>query len=594
MVILGIYTGHNASASLMIDGEIIFAVQEERFINFKNFNGYPKKSIDYCIKYVKNKNLKIDIAGFAQSKLPIFPVKYPIEHFYSIEDYHNYYGPSYYSKKFKGENTSSYIKKLIKDKRNNKDLYLPYNKVAKKDYYNPKLFRSIQKEYLLKQSKKLIKKIVFLDHHMCHAYYSFYSSKIQKKNSCVVTIDSMGDDFNQCLWLAKKNRLVNVVRSRECDLARIYKFITLILKMKPDEHEFKVMGLSSYSKKKYVLDVYEKIFKKILKFDGLKIVHNERPKDLYNYLFEKTKPFRFDNIAGGLQFYLEKTLTELLQRIYKKYKIKNYYFSGGVSMNVKMYKDMGNLKFVDFLSVPPSGSDESLSIGACYYLSKSIKTKPLTNIYIGRNLIENNNILDYKAVNKFFPNNKFKIRKNFTHKNLSRLLSQNEIIAVARGREEFGARALGNRSIIANPSNYDVVKKINESIKNRDFWMPFALTILKNEHKRFIKNKKNFRCDFMTMAFDTLKDNFSSIKAGCHPYDNTVRPQILEKEFNPMYYSIIKEFYNLTKIPALLNTSLNLHGYPVASSLKDVIFTFKNSDLKFLYINDNLLIEKKY
>ena len=197
MVILGIYTGHNASASLMIDGEIIFAVQEERFINFKNFNGYPKKSIDYCIKYVKNKNLKIDIAGFAQSKLPIFPVKYPIEHFYSIEDYHNYYGPSYYSKKFKGENTSSYIKKLIKDKRNNKDLYLPYNKVAKKDYYNPKLFRSIQKEYLLKQSKKLIKKIVFLDHHMCHAYYSFYSSKIQKKNSCVVTIDSMGDDFNQ-------------------------------------------------------------------------------------------------------------------------------------------------------------------------------------------------------------------------------------------------------------------------------------------------------------------------------------------------------------------------------------------------------------
>jgi carbamoyltransferase len=594
MVILGIYTGHNASASLMIDGKIIFAVQEERFINFKNFNGYPKKSIDYCIKYVREKNLRIDIAGFAQSKLPIFPVKYPIEHFFNIEDYHNYYGPSYYSKKIKGENTSSYIKKIIKDKRNNKDLYLPYNKVAKKDYYNPKLFRSIQKEYLLKQSKKLIKKVVFLDHHMCHAYYSFYSSKIQKKNSCIVTIDSMGDNFNQCIWLNKKNRLVNIVRSSECDLARIYKFITLILKMKPDEHEFKVMGLSSYSKRKYVLDVYEKIFKKILKFDGLKIVHNERPKDLYNFLFEKTKPFRFDNIAGGLQYYLEKTLTELLKKIYRKYKIKNFYFSGGVSMNVKMYKDMGNLKFVDFLSVPPSGSDESLSLGACYYLSKNIKTKPLTNIYIGQNLIENNKTSDYKVVNNFFSNSKFKIRKKFNHKNLAKLLFQNEIIAVARGREEFGARALGNRSIIANPSNYDAVQKINESIKNRDFWMPFALTILKNEHKKFIKNKKNFRCDFMTMAFDTVKDNFSKIKAGCHPYDNTVRPQILEKEFNPMYHSIIKEFFNLTKIPALLNTSLNLHGYPVASTLKDVIFTFKNSDLKFLYINDNLLIEKKY
>ena len=98
----------------------------------------------------------------------------------------------------------------------------------------------------------------------------------------------------------------------------------------------------------------------------------------------------------------------------------------------------------------------------------------------------------------------------------------------------------------------------------------------------------------MTMTFDTNKNNLKKIHAGCHPYDHTVRPQILEKKFNPMYYSIIKKFYALTGIPALLNTSLNLHGYPVASSLKDVIFTFKNSELKFLYINDNFLITKKY
>ena len=96
----------------------------------------------------------------------------------------------------------------------------------------------------------------------------------------------------------------------------------------------------------------------------------------------------------------------------------------------------------------------------------------------------------------------------------------------------------------------------------------------------------------MTMTFDTKKENVNKIIAGCHPYDKTVRPQILEKEFNPMYYSIIEKFYALTKIPALLNTSLNLHGYPVASSLNDVIFTFKNSGLNFLYINDNFLIKK--
>ena len=586
---------HNASAALMKDGKIIFVLQEERFTNVKNFTGYPKQSIDYCIKYVKEKKMYIDVAGFSSVNQPIFPFKYPMAHFFNIEDYHNFYGKEFFTKKLLKQNISPYLNKLAKDSRNNKNLYLPYKKVKQKDYFNnPKLLKLMQKNLLLKQSKNLIKKIVFLDHHTCHAYYSYYASQIRKNKSCVVTLDSEGDGFNQSVWSVNNNKFLNVAKSKECDLARIYKLITLILKMKPDEHEFKVMGLSAYSKKKYILDIYNKVFKKILKFDGLKIVHDARPKDLFNFLLEKTIPYRFDNIAGALQFYLEKTVTELLKRINKKYKIRNFYFSGGVAMNVKMYKEIGNLKFVDFLSVPPSGSDESLSIGACYYLSKNTKTKPLTNIYIGKNLLENDKQINYNIISRFFPKKNFKIISNFTHKNLAQLLSKNEIIAVVRGREEFGARALGNRSIIANPSNYSAVKRINESIKNRDFWMPFALTILKKDHKKFIKNIKNFRCDFMTMTFDTNKNNLEKIHAGCHPYDHTVRPQILEKKFNPMYYSIIKKFYAFTGIPALLNTSLNLHGYPVASSLKDVIFTFKNSELKFLYINDNFLITKNY
>ena len=97
----------------------------------------------------------------------------------------------------------------------------------------------------------------------------------------------------------------------------------------------------------------------------------------------------------------------------------------------------------------------------------------------------------------------------------------------------------------------------------------------------------------MTMSFDTTKNNYHKIKAGCHPYDRTVRPQILEKSTNPKYYSIIKHFLKKTGIPALLNTSLNLHGSPMASSLQQVIYTFKNSDLNYLYINDNYLIKKK-
>ena len=597
MIYLGINVSHNASASLMINGEIVLAPQEERFTNIKNFTGYPKQSVEYCLKYIKEKKLNIDVAAFTTVRIPIFPYKYPLSHFFNVEDYHNFYGKDFWEKKFNNQDTSTYLKKLSRDKRNKHNLYLPFKKVKEKNYFNYKFFRKILKSFLKKQSKNLIKKIVFLDHHSCHAYYSFYSSEIQKEKSCILTIDSEGDGCNQTVWTNKKSKLVNLARSNECELARIYKLITLILKMKPDEHEFKVMGLSAYSKKKYVIDIYKKVFKGILKFKGIKIVHNNRPKDLYNFLFEKTKNYRFDNIAGGLQFYLEQMVKELLIRINKKYKIRNFYFSGGVSMNVKMFKDLGNLKFVDFINVGPSGSDESLSIGACYFLSKNFPgdkhlSKPLKNIYLGKDLIEGNKRLNYQTIKNFFPRKKYKIIKNFTHKKLANLLSRNEIIAIARTREEFGARALGNRSIIANPSNYESVKKINESIKNRDFWMPFALTILNKDHKKFINNKKNFKCNFMTMTFDTKKENVNKIIAGCHPYDETVRPQILEKEFNPMYYSIIEKFYALTKIPALLNTSLNLHGYPVASSLNDVIFTFKNSGLNFLYINDNFLIKK--
>ena len=105
------------------------------------------------------------------------------------------------------------------------------------------------KSIFKKQSKDLIKEIIFLDHHTCHAYYAFYSSQYRKNNSCILTLDSEGDGLNQTVWLYKNKKMINILKNDQCDLARIYKFITCILKMKPEEHEFKVMGLAAYSKK---------------------------------------------------------------------------------------------------------------------------------------------------------------------------------------------------------------------------------------------------------------------------------------------------------------------------------------------------------
>lgn len=589
MIFLGINVSHGASASIMVNGKIVRAFQEERFNKVKNFVGYPKKSIDSCLKFVKNNNLTVDHAAFSTINNPIFPFKYPLDNFFSIEDWINYYLEDFFLPKRK----IKYVKKIIK-KRNIVDLYLNYKSINDKDYFNNyKKFRDLQKNYLVKQSKGLIKKISFIDHHTCHAYYAAYAPEIKEKEAAILTLDSEGDGLNQTFWKfnKQKKQLKKINQSSERDLARIYRFITLILKMKPNEHEYKVMGLAPYAKGDYSMKLYNDVFKEILKVKNCKIVHHKRPKNLFVYLYKKTRKYRFDNIAGATQILIEKISTELVNQISKKYKLSTFSISGGVSMNVKMNKTLLENKRVKKIYVAPTGTDESLSIGACYFLNeKKGKNETLKNIYLGQEL--NKEKITVPMIKNLIKKRDCKIREKVKHKEIANLLAKGNIVAIARGREEFGARALGNRSILANPNHENIVQKLNDKIKNRDFWMPFALTILKDKHKRFIKNNKSIDCNFMTIGFDTFQNNYSKIKNGTHPYDRSVRPQILEKSFNKDYYSIINEFYKQTGIPALLNTSLNLHGFPISSKLTDVIYTFQNSDLKYLYLCDEFLLIK--
>ncbi len=592
-VFLGINVSHGASAALIINGEIVAAYQEERFNKIKNFVGYPKKSIDECIKYIKSKKLFIDEAGFSTINNPIFPYKYPLDNFFTIQDWFDYYSTDFYSKKQKIKR----VKKIYKifNKKNKKiDKYLNFNSVNEKDYFdNPKLFRTMQSEFLKKQSKGLIKKISFVDHHTCHAYYAAFAPDIKESRSAILTIDGEGDRLNQTFWIfdKKKKKLNKINESKQNDLARVYRFITLILKMKPNEHEFKVMGLAPYAKNEYSLKTYKDVFKDILTVKNCKIIHKKRPRDLFNYLYDKTKKHRFDNIAGAVQIFVEEIVTQLVTQIYKKYNLKSFSISGGVSMNIKMNLVLAKLKYVKNIYVAPTGTDESLSIGACYFLNRKNNQKYLKNIYLGQNLSEIK--LNKKNILNLLKNKKnISITEKTSHKTIAKILNNGDIVAIARGKEEFGARALGNRSILANPSSNGIVEKINEQIKNRDFWMPFALTILDKFHKKYLKNEKNISSNFMTIAFETINKNYLKIRNGTHFYDKTARPQILQKKLNPEYYSIINEFYKISNIPAVLNTSLNLHGYPVSSTIEDVFFTFLNSDIKYLYLEDNYLIKK--
>ena len=171
--------------------------------------------------------------------------------------------------------------------------------------------------------------------------------------------------------------------------------------------------------------------------------------------------------------------------------------------------------------------------------------------------------------------------------------SKGEIVFFCTGRMEFGQRALGHRSILSDPSNIQSVYRINSAIKKRDFWMPFTPSVLFEDRNKFYKNQKNLNAKFMSMAFETTEFGRKNLKAAIHPADFTIRPQTVKREDNKSYYDLIKSFKNITKVGALLNTSLNLHGMPIALSHVDALYILLNSDLDAMVFDKIIVMKKK-
>ena len=172
------------------------------------------------------------------------------------------------------------------------------------------------------------------------------------------------------------------------------------------------------------------------------------------------------------------------------------------------------------------------------------------------------------------------------------LLVSDGVVARCAGRMEFGARALGNRSILANPSDHRVVGTINRMIKNRDFWMPFAPSILREREADYVMNPKGLASPYMMLAFATNPKRRDEIAAALHPQDATARAHLVDEAWNPAYHRVLREFERRTGIGAVLNTSFNLHGEPLVASPEDAVDTFERSGLPHLAL-DRWVISKK-
>lgn len=580
--VLGVHDGHNATACLMRDGKILSCVSEERFNRIKNFVGMPKRAIDFVLsrENITASDLDVIVLGSYLINQPGHP---------SIGK--------------EGKTSLLSIYRLVPFSIKKTIYNMPEGWFSTFDkMFSPRFFKAS-----LKARKKTLAEIlnvkpdqiISTDHHTLHAYTAYYGSGLGK-DTLVITLDGEGDGICSSVNIIEDGKMKRIASTpTRSSPGLLYLEVTRFLGMKPNEHEYKVMGLAPYASEEGLNKSY-KVFSDMISLDANNLSFKSK---VYSRLFsqhlqEKLVFHRFDWIAGGIQKLTEDLTIGLIKKAIERTGLTKVVLAGGVFLNVKVNMKIMNLPEITDFFVFPSPGDESIAIGAVYYgyekyceeQNRKCNTEPLGPIYFGPEYSDEH-IEDFIKQKRL--KEKYSIEKiSDIEGSIVDLMKNGEIVARMSERMEWGARALGNRSILADASNFNIIKTINFMIKMRDFWMPFAPTILNERQSDYIINDRKIDAPYMILAFQSKDLAKKDLAAAMHPYDETVRPQILKEDHNPSYYRILKLFESETSKGGILNTSFNLHGEPIVCNPEDALHTFENSGLKNLVIG-NFLIRKK-
>ncbi len=589
MIILGLSETHCATAAVLRDGRIVGCASEERFTRLKNDAGYPRLAVDALLAELGLSPADIDLVALSGTRAA------------SREWLNRVLHDEAYGREYYGVRWPSRRRALAKRVRK---LGAKFGLI---DASRGK-FGISQRERLGLVTGHLgvpAERIVCLDHHACHAAAAYYGSgwhgEGEGREALVLTNDNSGDGL--CATASTGRGLALTRReaspSAPGSLGAFYSFATLLLGMKFGEHEYKVMGLAPYAPEKSARraqaafrDVFDLEEGRPARFRWLK------PGERYQLLLRATLGLRFDWIAGGAQRLLEDLLLRWIRLMGRRYGGGRLALGGGVFMNVKANMLIAEEEWVESLFAFPSCGDESNAVGAAYlgYLQECARRAvapapaPFGPAYLGPSVTDDDAlavIRERRLEAKYAVAYHDRIEAR-----IADLLVSDGVVARCAGRMEFGARALGNRSILANPTDHRVVPLINRMIKNRDFWMPFAPTVLDERADDYLVNPKGLESPYMMLAMATQPEGRAALLAAIHPQDGTARPQILEESWNPEYHRVIREFERRTGVGAVLNTSFNLHGEPVVCTAADAVDTFERSGLPHLAIG-HWLISKK-
>ena len=564
MKVVGINYLSESSVALIENGKLKYAISQERLNRIKNWWGNPFLAIEFLLKETGNKIEDIDY--FATHGLSALTKNIPNE--------------IYFKKKINIVRCSNLAKKA-KDKQI-KFLNMRYDheiKVNKRTLNN------------LKNLKKKFKNLYVYDHHKSHAASAYFYSGW--KDCYVLTIDGWGDNSSSKFYYANNGFLKELNRTNTIDsLGYFYGSITDLLGFKPHRHEGKVLGLAAFGNPKIAYSVISKMISYdsnsksfVGNFEkGYFISKFNNP----NLQFMKKK-FKRENIAAAAQKRIEDVIIEFIKdNVPIKSKIA---LAGGVFSNVKINQKISELKNIKDVFIFPNMGDGGLAVGSaslCYNEKSKFKFKlqNLEQVYLGPKY---STLKVLSAIKKY--NFKYFVHSN-PEKFIASELHDGKVVACFHGKMEFGPRSLGNRSILVRAIDKSVNDWLNKKLRRTEF-MPFAPITLEKEAPKMYYGlkKKKISTKFMTITCNCTRKAINLFPAAIH-VDKTARPQIINKKINSKIYKLLSEYFKISKIPTLINTSFNVHEEPIVCSPEDAMRAFLKSKLDYLYIEDYIVYKK--
>jgi carbamoyltransferase len=584
---------HDSAASLLVDGNIIAAAQEERFTRLKHDASFPKNSINFCLEKANLKKSQIDYVVYYEKPFLKFERL--------IETYLNFAPLGF--KSFK-----KVIPLWTKDKL----------------FQKKKLIDCLNEDA---SSEKWQDKLLFSEHHMSHAASAFYPSPFHE--AIILTMDGVGEWATTSVSHGVGNK-INIIKEINFphSIGLLYSAFTSLLGFKVNSGEYKVMGLAPYGQPTYFNLIMDELvdlkddgsYRLNLKyFDysiGFKMI-NKNFNDLFKMTTRDPQELltqKHMDIAASIQKAIETIILKMTNSLYEEFKIENLCLAGGVALNcVANSKILKQNKFKN-LWIQPASGDAGGSLGAALcghyqFLNskRSVNTKDsMKGSLLGPSFSNQQILMELNASEaEFIEYSEIELVEK-----VSKDLQDGKTIGWFQGAMEFGPRALGNRSILADPRNPKMQKNLNLKIKYRESFRPFAPAILENKTDDWfdlklispymlltteLKAAKQIAmspADHELFGIEKLNIQRSLVPSITH-VDYSARVQTVNKEINPLFYKLIEKFEEATDCPLLINTSFNVRGEPIVCTPSDAYRCFMGTELDVLVIGNFYLIKEK-